>query len=90
MIKPTIGRVVLVHRIKDGKRLSPQPEPALVCYVHTDYMINVGGFDANGEPFSSTSVNLLQDNEQAPGNIITGAYAEWMPYQKAQAEKPAI
>lgn len=89
MIKPTIGRVVLVHRVKDGQPLSPQPEPALVCYVHTDRMINVGGFDANGQPFACTSMTLLQDDDLPP-NLIAGAYATWMPYQKEQAAKAEV
>ena len=78
MIKPTIGRVVLVHR---GQ--SDQAEPALVCYVWNDRMINVGGFDRNGAPFAATSLQLLQDDDVATGIC----YAEWMPYQKGQAAK---
>lgn len=84
MIKPTIGRVVLVNRFSHGASLSPQPEPALICRVWHDRMINVGGFDANGQPFSLVSVQLLQDDDAAP-SMANGAYAEWMPYQKAQA-----
>ena len=79
MIKPTIGRVVLVRR---GK--SDQAEPALVTYVWGDRMINVGGFDQNGAPFAATSLQLLQDDE-TPTSLEY--YAEWMPYQKAQAER---
>lgn len=82
MITPTIGRVVLVHRYG----LSDQPEPALICYVHNDRMINVGGFDRNGAPFAITSVCLLQDGDQVPANS-GWPYAEWMPYQKGQAAK---
>lgn len=83
MIKPTIGRVVLVHRPQSINR--DQPEPALVSFVWSDICINVGGFDANGQPFSATSVELLQDDVAAPtdGRV----YAEWMPYQKGQAAK---
>ena len=76
MIKPTIGRVVLVHR---GN--SDQPEPALISYVWNDSMINVGGFDRNGTPFSHTSLPLKQDDAESPPM----PYAEWMPYQKAVA-----
>lgn len=79
MISPTIGRVVLVHR---GK--SDQAEPALVSYVFSDRMINVGGFDRNGAPFQATSMQLLQDDDK-PTN--PDYYAEWMPYQKGQAAK---
>ncbi len=81
MIKPTIGRVVLVHR---GQ--SDQAEPALVSYVWGDRMINVGGFTKDGLSFGATSIQLLQDDD-APNN--PDYYAEWMPYQKAQAEKAA-
>lgn len=79
MIKPTIGRVVLVHR---GN--SPQPEPALICYVHSDTMINVGGFDKNGKPFEACSIQLYQGDNDVVVNV--NFYAEWMPYQKKQAE----
>ena len=81
MIKPTIGRVVLVHR---GQ--SDQAEPALICYVHSDRCINVGGFDRNGTPFAATSLQLLQDDDVATN---ASYYAEWMPYQVAQAAKEA-
>lgn len=79
MISPTIGRVVLVHR---GQ--SDQAEPALVAYVWSDRMINVGGFDKSGQPFACTSMQLVQDDD-APTN--PNYYAEWMPYQKGQAAK---
>lgn len=78
MITPTIGRVVLVHR-----GASNQAEPALISYVWTDTMINVGGFDANGHPFALTSLHLKQDDAEQPPH----PYAEWMPYQKGQAAK---
>ncbi len=78
MISPTIGRVVLVQR-----GVSKQAEPALVSYVHSDTCINVGGFDFNGNPFSLTSLQLLQDDDKPIGTV----YAEWMPYQKGQAAK---
>lgn len=83
MIKPTIGRVVLVQGRSESTDPS-QAEPALVSYVWSDTMINVGGFDHNGKTFSFTSLKLLQDDEPAP---TVGAYAEWMPYQKGQAAK---
>ena len=80
MIKPTIGRVVLV-------RLTPtqaDPFPALVTKVWGDQCINVAGFNDGGTPFSVSSCRLIQDDEPAPA---IGSYAEWMPYQKAQAAK---
>jgi len=83
MIHPTIGRVVLFWPAADeaGKR-PDQPFPALIAYVHSEHLINVGGFAHNGQPFAATSVPLLQDDDElAPSS----AYAEWMPYQKQAA-----
>src|SRR6266404_2060396 len=82
MIKPTIGCVVLVQN-RSGSTDTSQAEPALVSYVWSDRLINVGGFDHNGTPFAFTSLTLLQDDDPLPA----GAYAEWMPYQKGQAAK---
>jgi hypothetical protein len=79
MIQPTIGRVVLVYR---GE--SDQAEPGLVSYVYNNKRINVGGFDRYGEPFSAESIQLLQDDDTPEDPLW---YAEWMPYQKAQAKK---
>lgn len=82
MIKPTVGRVVWVFRPHDTTNPN-QPEAALIAYVFTDRLISVGGFDHNGEPFSLTSVPLVQDDEPEP----EGNFAAWMPYQKGQAAK---
>lgn len=80
MIKPTIGRVVLVH-----KGASDQAEPALITYVHNDSMINVGGFNAGGSAFAIQSLPLVQDaDEETPI-----PYATWMPYQKQVASEQA-
>ena len=82
MIKPTIGRVVLYYA--PGEYAAKhQPRPAMICYVHSDAMINVGGFDSNGHGFQATSVKLVQDDEPRPDY----GHAEWMPYQKGQAAK---
>lgn len=82
MIKPTIGRVVLYYG--SGEYAAQcQPRPASICYVHSDTMINVGGFDKNGDPFKATSVTLIQDDDPRPDY----GHAEWMPYQKGQAAK---
>lgn len=81
MIKPTIGRVVLVFN-RLGSVDPANPEPALIARVWGDRLINVGGFDANGQPFSHTSLSLSQDDD-----VYLGPHAQWMPYQKGQAIK---
>jgi hypothetical protein len=79
MIKPTIGRVVWVFK----RVQQEQPEAALVTWVYDDRMINVGGFDRNGQPFGLTSLPLVQEGDEAPHSV----HAQWMPYQKGQAAK---
>lgn len=82
MIKPTIGRQVWFYPA--GKPHTDQPWPCSICYVHSDTMINVGGFNDQGIPFAYTSVELIQDADSY-GNPGGGAWACWMPYQKAVA-----
>ncbi|OWY35285.1 hypothetical protein CEJ45_08410 [Herbaspirillum aquaticum] len=60
--------------------------PALISRVWNDRLINIGGFDADGKPFSATSVPLIQGDEPE-GQELPQFYAEWMPYQKGQAAK---
>lgn len=87
MINPTVGRVVLFHPSRQFSGCSAGdgvPLPALIARVWSDTCINVGGFDANGLPFSATSVLLIQDDNPVPTG---GHYCEWMPYQKGQAAK---
>jgi hypothetical protein len=80
MIKPTIGRVVLFKRAD-----APNQEfPAIICYVHSDRMVNLAIWDANGNPVPQTSVSLLQDDDRPAGDAF---WCEWMPYQKGQAAK---
>lgn len=98
MISPTIGRRVWYwpnsqDRGQDerGSTLSimrqddlSQPCDAGVAYVWHDRMVNLTVADQNGVMHSRRSVKLLQDDESPfPGE----AYAEWMPYQAAQAKK---
>lgn len=88
MIKPTIGRVVWYwpHPSEnivgnDGK----QPLAAIVAHVHSDTMVNLAVFDANGIASNRTSVYLRQEGQDHPD----ASYAEWMPYQIGQAAKHA-
>jgi len=89
MIKPTIGRVVLFHPAQSDsfiKTHDEQPVPALVCRVHDNGNINVGGFDAHGDHFSRQNIALIQEGEAPPEH---DHYAEWMPYQIKQAAAQA-
>ena len=83
MIKPTVGRIVLVRKRPGAISGVGLPEAAIICFVHSDSCINVAGFDANGLPWAISSLTLLQDDAAPP----VYEYAEWMPYQKGQAAK---
>ena len=89
MIKPTPGRVVLYTPHEGDADLfrhdATQPLAAIVTYVWSDNMVNLSVFNQNGRQHERTSVLLLQDDAIAP----CGPYAEWMSFQKGQAEKPA-
>lgn len=100
VIKPTPGRQVWYHPSGVDKGIDPedgqhrismasmatldQPLAATVVGVHSDRMVNLAIFDANGILFTRRSVVLLQDGDVVPEH---GAYAEWMPYQIKQAAK---
>jgi len=79
-IKPTIGRVVWYH-----SQVGQQPHAALIAYVHSDILVNLAVFDANGHNYHRTSIWLRQDEDEATRPAC--GYAEFMPYQKGQAAK---
>lgn len=94
MIKPTVGRVVLLtisagYATKNHLACSDSSQPlaAQITYVHNDRMVNLTAWDHNGKQFGVTSVRLLQDDEVAPELTGSSFYCEWMPYQKGQAAK---
>lgn len=93
MITPTIGRRVWYwpNAFDADQSINPQflfhadptqPLDAGIAYVHSDTMVNLSVADQIGINRSRVNVRLLQDDEVAePGQ----AYAQWMPYQVAQA-----
>lgn len=83
MIIPSIGRVVWYY--PPGHPPGEQPWPALICFVHNERLINLGGFEADGTPFDAREVVLVQEEDSLKHD---GAYASWMPYQQ-QAAKSA-
>jgi hypothetical protein len=89
MIQPTVGRVVLLFANEPKYDfgfcfVAGKPHAALVTAVHSDTLVNVVAFDANGKSFPFTSIELKQAEDQKTyGNF----WCEWMPYQKGQAAK---
>lgn len=82
LIKPTIGRVVWYW--PPGRPHTEQPNAAIIAFVHDDQVINVAGFDHDGQLFSVHNVLLIQDPESY-GNPSGGGWCKWMPYQVGQA-----
>lgn len=84
-IKPTIGRVVWFY--PHGHREGSLPHAAMIAFVHSDSLVNLGVLDPNGRSYNETSVSLIQDGDPAPDS---GRYATWMPFQIGQAKQTEI
>ena len=95
MISPTVGRKVWYlpsHQdLNIGTESTPpmtasgdQPLDATVVAVWGDRCINLVIFDSIGGMYTRRSVTLKQEGDVIPDGQ---AYAEWMPYQAAQAKK---
>jgi hypothetical protein len=81
-IKPTIGRVVWFY--PHGHREGSLPHAAMIAFVHSDNLVNLGVLDPNGRSHNETSVSLIQDGDAAPDS---GRFATWMPFQIGQAKQ---
>ena len=101
VIIPTVGRKVwfrpngttsLQRAGTQGVAIAPlvifdnAPLDATVVYVWNDRMVNLLVLDHYGNPFTATSVTMVQPDEDCPA---VGFYAEWMPYQQGQARRDA-
>lgn len=84
MIVPTIGRVVWYY--SSEHRSGEQPWPALICYVHDNRLINLGGFRADGTPFDARDVYLVQEEDEVTPPASYARRRRWMPYQQMVAK----
>jgi hypothetical protein len=73
-MKLSVGRVVWYYPPAHG---DSQPWPALICFVSSDTLVNIGGFRSDGTPFDACNVQLFLP-EAAPQE---GPHCTWMPYQ---------
>lgn len=85
-IVPTIGRVMWYWPNRDAVTTpGAQPNDCHVCYVHGEgSLVNIAGFDCNGQHFALTSVPVAQEGDVPPEH---GGFVVWMPYQRQQAAK---
>ena len=84
MIQPSISRALWLYQTHAEYARGHQAFAVTVAYVHNDRLINVGGFNHDGNVIVFRSIPLLQDEDQPPTN---GPFCVWMPYQKSQASK---
>lgn len=91
VIKPTIGRVVLLvpngdHRLSHLCCVEGEPFAATVAYVNPDDgRVNLSVSDHIGQHFALPGVPLIQADETEPAEGV--AFCHWMPYQIGQAAK---
>lgn len=90
IIKPTAGRVVWFYPGVHNPLASDQPLAAIVTYVHSDHLVNLAVFDANGALHPKTSIELRQEGDEDLGRTSEGPYCAWMPYQLATAKEAAV
>lgn len=91
VIAPSVGRKL--HFYPNGAQFHSTPvaiDPSVpmdadVVYVWSDRMVNLNVRDHIGQVHAFTSVALRQPDDEVPH----GAYAEWMPFQAAQARASA-
>lgn len=92
IIKPTVGRKVWYRPVGDSVRRhfalidQAQPCDATITYVWNDRMVNLAVVGHTGIPCALGSVQLLQPGDPVPP-LVSGGYAEWMPFQVGQANK---
>lgn len=54
--------------------------PCTICHVNNDGTVNVGGFDAHGEPFSAMGVQVLDASHEIPKpGTPESQYCVWPP-----------
>ena len=79
VIIPTIGRVVW-FRVHPS--VSDQFLPAMICYVHSPEIVNLGVLSKVGNGYNKQSVPLYQ----GPAETCPIGSCCWMPYQQKQAK----
>lgn len=70
-MKAFVGQNVQLYR-SDSSNQS-QPEAALITFVHSDVLVNVAAWDANGYPLRGISSIYYRASSEAPlpGNATT-------------------
>jgi len=87
MNKPTVGRIVHFHPVTPvGAK--PAIHAAIICFVHTDSLVNLSVFDALGHTYARTSVCLIEDYAPPIAPNKGDAVAEvstWPPKENNQS-----
>ena len=84
MIKPTIGRIVILNARENETKPYGQ-FPAIITKVRSDRIVDVVAFNAARPPtvVALPEVPLIQPEDERPNADL---FVEWMPYQIGQGE----
>ena len=88
LITPTPARMVHYHPA-EGELPAYAYAPtlaAIVCYVHSNSLVNLCVFDKQGQQHARVMVTLVQPGGDVEA-VRMGPWCEWMPYQVGQAGK---
>jgi hypothetical protein len=84
-IDATVGRKVWYWPNGQDPHVAYRPDLPLdvsICFPHSNVLVNVAGFDANGVPFARLNMRLVQPGETPnPGS----PFVTWMDWQIEQA-----
>ena len=86
VIVPTVGRKVWFWPSKEALRDGfhsdgKQPCDASICFVHSNWLVNISYADQCGDMHSMTAVTLVQPGEPRVARLTGDCFCEWMPYQ---------
>nr|WP_295782200.1 hypothetical protein [Rhodoferax sp.] len=84
-MNPSLGRPILFYAAPATAQTAIVARAAIISHVHSDTMVNLAVFDANGLQFGVTSVQLVQPGQPRPE---FGNFCEWTPHQIENAKNP--
>ena len=95
MIEPTVGRQVWYQPSEKDKRGAAamqqalgQPLAATVVCVHNERLVTLAVYDSGAHLHRRPLVTLVQPGDALPP--ADSAFAQWMPFQLAQAQPISI
>lgn len=86
MALPTVGRIVYWY-VGMYKEAGDPPRAGIVAAVEGRGRITLAAIDTAGGSFPLTNIPFIEEGQEHPA---VGHWAEWMPYQLAEAKKKEV